>query len=310
MEHTKKMVLVDPRMLGETPASAPTVTNITQPESLPIDMTLQGLERGLQNIMNRTDLPADQKVDLYSHHFQQYLTMKKKQTEVYRRPSEVVLGGQTSLPLPAEQRQSELLENEIVNSVPKQNQKQARLLMQRIKESSAMGWNARGELVVDGVPVQGSNIVDLVGDLVRKRKNFDPVGWQTLAEKLRDDNVPADLVRNPLRLDYMRSGQSTSRAAAAAAAENAASGNAVRFASLPRPPSLPRAAVSSGIRALEKTPVRGRGRGRGVRSIANLEDVLPPPSLWQQFPQYARTPPGRFVAPERAPPRRLQWHTL
>ena len=33
-----------------------------------------------------------------------------------------------------------------------------------------MSWTARGELIHEGVPVAGSNVVDLVNDLLRKRK--------------------------------------------------------------------------------------------------------------------------------------------
>ena len=45
-------------------------------------------------------------------------------------------------------------------------------------------WNDRGELLHDGVAVPGSNMIDLVHDLLRKRKTTDHIGWQQFANQL------------------------------------------------------------------------------------------------------------------------------
>ena len=50
-------------------------------------------------------------------------------------------------------------------------------------------WTARGELIHEGVPVVGSNVVDLVNDLLRKSKTA-PTGWQPFARQLRAINLP------------------------------------------------------------------------------------------------------------------------
>jgi hypothetical protein len=42
--------------------------------------------------------------------------------------------------------------------------------------------------------VRGSNVVDLVNDVLRKRKYFNPQGWETFEEALREANVPQDLI--------------------------------------------------------------------------------------------------------------------
>ena len=55
-----------------------------------------------------------------------------------------------------------------------------------------------------GVPVVGSNVVDLVNDILRKRKT-DPLGWQPFARQLRAVNLPIELVGNVARRSY-RSG--------------------------------------------------------------------------------------------------------
>ena len=106
-------------------------------------------------------------------------------------------------PAPSSTPTSALIESEIVLSAPKNLQKQARLLMYRVKENPEMGWNERGELTVHGQVVAGSNIVDLIGDMMRRRKNVNPVGWQIFTDKLVDINVPKDLIRNPDRINYI-----------------------------------------------------------------------------------------------------------
>jgi hypothetical protein len=44
--------------------------------------------------------------------------------------------------------------------------------------------------------VQGNNVVDLINDVLRKRKYFNPQGWETFGEALREANVPQDLSRH------------------------------------------------------------------------------------------------------------------
>jgi hypothetical protein len=47
--------------------------------------------------------------------------------------------------------------------------------------------------------VQGSNVVDLV-NVLRKRKYFNPQGWETFGEALREANVPQDLIGHAVLL--------------------------------------------------------------------------------------------------------------
>ena len=60
-----------------------------------------------------------------------------------------------------------------MDTVPKTMQAKARRLMEHLKRDIA--WTARGELIHEGVPIAGSNVVDLVNDLLRKRKTY-PTG--------------------------------------------------------------------------------------------------------------------------------------
>ena len=93
------------------------------------------------------------------------------------------------------------IEAAVVDTVPKTMQAKARRLMEHMKRDIA--WTARGELIHEGVPVAGSNVVDLVNDLMRKRKT-DPTGWQPFARQLRAMNLPMELVGNVARRAYIR----------------------------------------------------------------------------------------------------------
>jgi hypothetical protein len=48
-------------------------------------------------------------------------------------------------------------------------------LLKKMKSSPDISWNEKGELKYKGETVQGSNVVDLVNDVLRKRKYFNPV---------------------------------------------------------------------------------------------------------------------------------------
>ena len=88
-----------------------------------------------------------------------------------------------------------------MDTVPNTMQAKARRLMEHMKRN--IYWAGRGELIHEGVPVAGSNVVDLVNDLLRKRKT-DPSGWQPFARQLRAMNLPMELVGNVARRDYIR----------------------------------------------------------------------------------------------------------
>ena len=69
-----------------------------------------------------------------------------------------------------------------MDTVPKTMQGKPRRLLERMKRN--MYWTARGELIHEGVPIAGSNVVDLVNDVLRKRKT-NPTEWQPFARQLR-----------------------------------------------------------------------------------------------------------------------------
>ena len=87
----------------------------------------------------------------------------------------------------------------------------AQLLLKKMKSSSDINWNEKGELKYKGETVQGSNMVDLVNDVLRKRKYFNPQGWETFGGGVREANVPQDLISHEERWRYITQTKRTPR---------------------------------------------------------------------------------------------------
>ena len=58
----------------------------------------------------------------------------------------------------------------IVDSVPKMFKRKAQLLLSILQDYPNMSWDEDGTVKLYGKPIQGSNIIDLVNDVVRQRK--------------------------------------------------------------------------------------------------------------------------------------------
>ena len=137
------------------------------------------LDKKMQTILEREDLSADERLKLYDQSFTRYLNVY----DDYR-PRPVAVA-----PEPVKQ---DLIDDEILESVPKTMKAKAQLLLKKMKSSPDISWNEKRELKCKGETVQGSNVVDLVNDVLRKRKYFNPQGWETFGEALREANVPQD----------------------------------------------------------------------------------------------------------------------
>ena len=80
---------------------------------------------------------------------------------------------------------------DVVTTLPKALQEKGRHLVTRLNTTK---WNDRGELLHEGMVVPDSTVVDLVHDLLRKRKTSDPIGWQQFGSQMRAANIPMEQV--------------------------------------------------------------------------------------------------------------------
>lgn len=156
----------------------------------PLHRTLNTLDSDMQSILQRRDMSDEEKVQAYNQILQRYLEYQKTDLK----PSQTFID--THKPKID-------VEGEVIRTVPKTMRSKAANLLERIKENPDTSWNERGEFVYRGQPVVGSNIVDLVNDMLRFRKTFNPHGRYDFARALRHSHVPQELVGNDRVWNWM-----------------------------------------------------------------------------------------------------------
>ena len=159
--------------------------------------------------LEKDDVPEDTKATMYAQQLQRVNQLKK---QVFRpEPSPVQMITQTERTMTSESDsatpslQFNATDKQIIDSIPKTMQNRAKLLIQKLKDhSDVISWNDNGQLVLEGSIVPNSSIVDLVNDVMRKRKGFNPEHSNAFAKALAKINVPEDYLRNPDRVDSTR----------------------------------------------------------------------------------------------------------
>ena len=116
----------------------------------------------MTSILDKTGIDASEKVRLYNQALLRYNDMAKMSAT---KPTPVVVVKEKETPPTTD------IMGEVVTTLPKALQEKGRQLVSRLKTTQ---WNDRGELLHEGVIVLGSNVVDLVHDLLRKRKSLTP----------------------------------------------------------------------------------------------------------------------------------------
>ena len=159
----------------------------------------------MKDTLDRTDLDDNTKVLLYQQALQRYLQFDRARKQ---EPISVTMSNpkgyydmtedvtKTTTVTPVNQPDTGA---EIIEGVPKTYKRKAQLLLEKIKKNDAMNWNDKGELKIGEDVVKGSNITDLINDVLHARKGFDPLGWQQFVRGLASMNVPETLVGNVSR---------------------------------------------------------------------------------------------------------------
>ena len=184
-------MLVDPRLL-ET---------LRTPTQLRVDPTVRALDAEMTTILDRTDVDVSEKVRLYNQTLLRYNDMAKC---FAAKPTPVFVVKEKEQVDPPD------VMADVVTTLPKTLQEKGRQLVAHLKTTM---WNDRGELLHKGVAVPSSNVIDLVHDLLRKRKKTDPIGWQQFANQMSAANIPMELVGNVSRKRHMQKRKQTQKPA-------------------------------------------------------------------------------------------------
>ncbi|CAF4934081.1 unnamed protein product [Pieris macdunnoughi] len=93
---------------------------------------------------------------------------------------------------------------EILKLIPKTYMRRGELLMDTIvNKTDQLQWNKNGTVFISGQEIPGSNIIDLVNDILRPSKRSDPIGWEIFAKFLNDINTPLTYIGNLKRIKYI-----------------------------------------------------------------------------------------------------------
>ena len=225
----KEMILVDPAMWTALNNSNNKSTNT---QSTPLSNNIatrvvRQTDKDISNILS-SDLDPNEQAFLYSQALQKreqyadqtpaHLIQNKLLSNINPiRAAAAVPAAQGSPIIKPEKIRAGLdptIEREIVDTLPVSFAGKADRLVRKMKQGGVLGWNAHGNLTFRGEIIPNTNVVDLVSDVVRKRKNAPgPEGWELFAEGMNATNVPRELIGNVDRY----SGPQMFGAAAAAA---------------------------------------------------------------------------------------------
>ena len=172
MEHVKRLVLMPEHMAENTTQSKPLVPSLTS--------HFNHLDSEMDSLLKRQDITQDEKARLYSQILQRYLNYHDKRMSQPVRVSVVSSKPTTEKPetQPEPVDLPDNIETDILESVRPTMKTRARQLVKKLKENKVLfTWDDKAQLVYEGKPIPGSNVVDLVNDALRHRKNFNPHGW-------------------------------------------------------------------------------------------------------------------------------------
>ena len=210
MEHAKKMILIEPRVL-ESMQQQQQQQQQQQETRQDYDTTSRDLKETDQSM--QAILESDGHVQDKANAFQQALRGFLNRFDEYKNrplgrvqltPPEQSTLDQDRQPPPTQK--TDAVEEDVMISVPANLKKRAARILQRLKADPEVRWNDRGEFEYRGRLIKNSNLTDLVNDVLKKKRNSvkDPRGWETFAQALQRLNVPQDLIANNSRWSYMR----------------------------------------------------------------------------------------------------------
>ncbi len=200
------MALIEPRLLEGLQSQQ-------QHLQTPVSKTILSLDDQMKDVLSRPDISSHDKVKLYNQVLQRYINYNDQQQATAQAPVRVTMIGSTpssstrTSPAPEDASSSpssSIIEQEVLDSVPTRMKKKAQLLMNRIKASPELAWTDVGEMVYKGQILPHTNISDLVNDALRRRKHFEPRGWEVFARAMKETNVPQDLIGHRERWQWMQ----------------------------------------------------------------------------------------------------------
>lgn len=161
----------------------------------PVVEQMSNLDQDLQMVLSNSNLLPEQKYHQYQQIFGRYQQLRNE----YFQPAKTYLPTmetdmQTGPDLPTEKFPVD--ERRLLESLPKTVRRKGKILMDHMKDhSQSFNWLDSGEMVVDGKPIPGSNITDLVHHVTRNRPTAQPpAGMEEFHSLLERTNAPKEAI--------------------------------------------------------------------------------------------------------------------
>lgn len=178
----------------------------------PTSRVLSKLDESIQSILQSSGVSDKDKVVQYHEALQKYLQLQHHEA----RPTSIHVKMTEQPPLESiaqdapsqsETEHTGSMREQVLKTLPVTLKHKAKLLMDHVlkkPENELWGWNTRGELVFNGRVIGGSNVIDLMYDVLKDRNMAKPMGWQYFLQVLRDANVPETLILNKDRREILQ----------------------------------------------------------------------------------------------------------
>ena len=213
MEYTKKMTLVPEEIARAVQASSI--------KDNPTRHVLSKLDNEMHAILNSDGMSDKEKVVRYNEVLQKFLQLHQHEAKPVPIHVNIEDVNSQNTHDKGEPNVKSAVRDEVRNKVlkllPATLKKRGDMLLDHLLShptSTSWQWNDLGELIYDGKVVRGSNIVDLIYDVLKGRKSSQPLGWQHFLRVLVDSNVPESLLSNVERRTLFQEIKSKSPAGA------------------------------------------------------------------------------------------------
>jgi len=213
MNHTSKMVLV--------PESAySTLLSSKMEETSPLIFELTRLDQQLENFLRVPTLAPDVKYIKYEQLLRRHKQLKWQQNkpdlstraESPPPPAAINVPANVVAPLQQQQQQQQQqhhvrqLDPNILSTLPATYYHAGKMLVDAIEKDDIIQWDNNNQLIFNGQPIRGSNLLDLVHDFSKKPPNRPMAkGAKEFAQLLKQANVPLAAIGSKDRRDLLKS---------------------------------------------------------------------------------------------------------
>ncbi|MCP4336224.1 MAG: hypothetical protein GY679_00015 [Mycoplasma sp.] len=143
--------------------------------------------------MSNPNIPSDAKYHHYRQVFGRYQQLRNQQFP-QSTPNFAKMSTEAQTYNDFHARGLPIDERHLIETLPKPSRRKGKILLDHMKQNDqSFQWLDSGELVIDGTPIHGSNIADLVHHVTRNRPTVrSPDGAEEFAELLDKTNVPKE----------------------------------------------------------------------------------------------------------------------